>query len=134
MVEGRLLRFGRLVLTPKPGDYGEMRFYSGSSSSGELDSAKEESYRIARSLGVPSDAELACGFNFRDIGLLPASSAAAAKFSEFCGRSFRAPEVERDLIGESESKLVEANEYHLISVSFFPKRLLSFCFGFGWLI
>lgn len=59
MVEGRLLGFGRLILSPKPGDYGEMRFYAGSSSSGELDSLKEESYRLARSLGVLSDTDMA---------------------------------------------------------------------------
>lgn len=65
---------------------------------------------------------MACGFNFRDIRLLPASSAAAAKFSEFCGHSFHAPEVERDLIVLDKSKLAEANDYHLISVSFFFER------------
>lgn len=92
MVQGRLLGFSGLVLAPKPGDYGEMRFYAGSVSSSKLDSLKEESYHIACSLGVLSDADLACGFNFREIGLLPTGSDAVAKFSEFCSR-FRAIEV-----------------------------------------
>lgn len=35
MVEGQLSGFGRLVLAPKPGDYGEVRLYSGSSSLGD---------------------------------------------------------------------------------------------------
>ena len=81
MVEEWLLGFDRLVLASKPGDYGEMRFYMGSSSSSEPDSLKEESYRLARSLGVPSDGGMACRFNFHEIGLLPTSNAAAAKFS-----------------------------------------------------
>ena len=72
---------------------------------------------------------MACGFNFRNIGLLPASGETAAKFSEFCGRSFRAPEVERDLIGLEESKLAEANDYHLISGSF-PSFDLTCCATF----
>lgn len=126
MVDGRLLGFGRLVLGSKPGDYGEMRFYPGSSSSGELDSAKEESYRLARALGVPSDADLACGFNFRDLGLLPPEGAAGAKFSEYCAR-FRFPKVERDLLKVDDAKLVEASEYHMISVSYFYRWGSLFC-------
>jgi hypothetical protein len=80
MVEGQLLGFRHLLLAPKPGDYGEMRLYSGSGSSGEMDSAKEESYRIARSLGFLSDAQLACGFDFRNLGLLPVDSSMVSKF------------------------------------------------------
>lgn len=76
----------------------------------------KESYRIARSLGVSSDAQLACGFNFQEIGLLPGDSPAASRFAEFCNK-FAAPEVERDLLGVEDSALVEAANYHLVSVS-----------------
>ncbi|XP_066344052.1 uncharacterized protein [Miscanthus floridulus] len=68
-------------------------------------SVKEKSVESIQ--GVPSDAQMACGFNFGNIGLLPASGETAAKFSEFC-----------DLIGLEESKLAKANDYHLISGSF----------------
>jgi hypothetical protein len=37
MVEGQLLGYGRLLLESKLGDHGEPRFYSGSSSSEEMD-------------------------------------------------------------------------------------------------
>ena len=116
MVEGQLLGYGRLLLESKLGDYGEPRFYSGSSSSEEMDPEKEESYRIARSLRVSSDAQLACGFNFWEIGLLPGDSPATSRFAEFCNE-FAAPEVERDLLGVEDSALVEAANYHLVSVS-----------------
>lgn len=39
-----LLGFGKLVLDSRPGDYGKMRVYSGSSSSGKEDFIREESY------------------------------------------------------------------------------------------
>lgn len=77
---------------------------------------KEESYHLARSLGVPSKADMACGFNYHEIGLLPTNSAMAAKFSKCCYH-FRAPEVERDLLDVDDAKLAEASDYHLISVS-----------------
>lgn len=82
MVEGQLLGFGRLILAPKHGDYGETRFYAGSSSSGELDSLKEEAYCLARTLGVSSDADMACRFNFREIGLPTGSEAATNASSQ----------------------------------------------------
>ena len=86
---------------------------------------KEESYRLARSLGVPSDADMACGFNFHEIGLLPTGSVVAAKFSEYCSH-FHALEVKRDLLDVEDAKLAKANDYHLISVSCFLGS--SFCF------
>lgn len=92
------------------------RFYTGSSSSGELDSAKEESYRLAHALGVSSDADRACGFNFCDVGLLSPDNAASSKFTKYCSR-FRVPEVERDLLAVEDTKLVEASEYLMISLS-----------------
>ena len=57
---------------------------------------------------------MACGFNYREIGLLPTDSAVATKFSECCSR-FRAPEVERDLLDVDDAKLAEASDYHLIA-------------------
>lgn len=118
MVDKQLLGYGRLVLGSKPRDYVEGRFCTGSSSSGELDSSREESYQLAHALGVSLDADLACGFNFREVGLLPPDTAAGSKFAECCSR-FRALQVERDLLEVEDSKLVEASEYHLISVSCF---------------
>lgn len=113
-----MLGFGRLVLGSKPGDYGEMRFYTGSCSSSELDSTKEESYRLARALGVSSDADLACDFNFCDIGLLPPDRAKSEKFSKYCFH-FHIPKVQRDLLEVEDAKLAEASEYHTISLSCF---------------
>lgn len=118
MVDGQLLGFGRLILSSKPRDYEDIRFYTGSSSSGESDSLKEDSYRLARSLGVASDAEMACGINYKDIGLLSPNTPACSKFMSICGKSFQAPEVERDLLRDADrSSLVDATELHLFSVS-----------------
>ena len=105
-----------------------MWFYMGSSSSREPDSLKEESYHLACSLGVPLDTDMACGFNFHEIGLLPTSSAATAKFLECCS-CFHAPKVERDLLDVEDAKLVEANDYHLISISRFLGGSFRFCFS-----
>ena len=63
MVEGQQLGHGSLILGVKVGNCGEPHFYSGLSSSVETD-IREESYRIAPSLGAASDAHMACGFNF----------------------------------------------------------------------
>ena len=75
---------GPLILGAKEGDYGEPRFYSGLSSSGKTDPMSEESYRIARSLGVASEANLAYGFNFCQIGILSGENSDTAKFSKQC--------------------------------------------------
>ena len=105
-----------------------MRFYTGSRSSSEPDSLKKESYRLARSLGVPSDADMAYGFNFLEIGVLPTDSAVAAKFSE-CYSRFCTPEVERYFFDVEDAKLVKANDYHLISISSFLGGSFCFCFS-----
>lgn len=52
MVKGQLLGHGPLILGAKEGDYGE------------TNPAREESYRIARSLGPTSEVNLPCCFNF----------------------------------------------------------------------
>ena len=78
-----------------------MWFYMGSSSSREPDSLKEESYHLACSLGVLSDADMVCRFNFCEIGLLPSDSTTATKFSKCCSR-FSALEVKRDLLSGSQ--------------------------------
>ena len=48
-----------------------MWVYSGSSSSGEMKSAKEETYRIARSLGATSSSQVIANVDYHTIGLLP---------------------------------------------------------------
>ena len=55
LVRGQLFGHGELRFGSHPEDYGEMRVYSGSSSSGEMTSAKEETYQIARALGAVSN-------------------------------------------------------------------------------
>lgn len=102
-------------LSVEPGDYGQPRFYSGSSSSGDTDPWKERSYKIARAL---SDTKLACGFNYRDVGILPDIDQATAKFVDFCAQSHALPEMERDLLTVDSTNLAEASAYHQISVSF----------------
>ena len=37
------------------------------------------------------------------------------KFIEFCGESFAAPELERDLLGVEDSALAEAPNYHALA-------------------
>ena len=73
---------GPLILGVKEGDYGEPHFYSGLSSSGKTDPAREESYQIAHSIGVGSEANLACGFNFCQIGILSGENFDAAKICQ----------------------------------------------------
>ena len=128
MVEGQLMGFSHLIIALKIGHYGEMRFYMGSSSSGEPDSLKEESYHLAHSLGVPLDANMACEFNLCEIGLHPTGSTVAAKFSK-CYSRFHAHEVERGLLNVEDAKLAEANDYHLISVNRFLGGSFRFCFS-----
>lgn len=120
MVDGQLLGHGSLVLGAKTRDYGEPRFYLGLSSSEATDAGREESYHIARSLGVPSEAQLVCGFDFHQIGLLPGENSDAIKFMEHCQKAFAAPEIERDLLKVGGSNLAEAASFHLASVSKVP--------------
>lgn len=106
-----------MILGAKEGDYGEPRFYSRLSSSGETNPVREESYRIARSLGATSEVNLACGFNFRKIGILPGENSNAAKLAEQCHKALVTPKMERDLLEVRDSMLAEAASFHLASVS-----------------
>ena len=119
LAKGLLLGHGPLILGAKEGDYGEPCFYLGLSSSSEMDPVREESYRIARSLGAASEANLACGFNFRQIGILPSENSDAMKFAEHCQKAPVAPEMERDLLQVKDSTLAEAASFHQASVSGF---------------
>ena len=115
LVRGQLFRHGELRLGSHPEDYGEMRVYSGSSSSGEMSSAKEESYRIARSLGAASSSRVIANVDYRVVGLLPGQS--GDSFADACARSFSAPELERDLLKVPNMSLIEAVNFHAASVS-----------------
>ena len=44
---------------------------------------KEESYRVARALGVSSEVKLVSGFDYWEIGLLPSEGAVTLKFWSF---------------------------------------------------
>jgi hypothetical protein len=81
-----------------------MRVYLGSSSSGEMSSAKEETYRIARSLGAALNSRVIANVDYRTVGLLPTPS--AASFADACASSFSALEVERDLLKVSNLSLI----------------------------
>ena len=96
LVRGQLFGYVELRLGSRPEDYGEMRVYSGTTSSGEMTSAKEETYRIARSLGASSNSRVVANVDYHTVGLLPNQS--AASFIDACVGSFSAPEVERDLL------------------------------------
>lgn len=80
-------------------DYGEMVVYSGSSSSGDLDPARERSYSIARSLGFPADSRLVSKVKAKELGMLPPPL--AVKVADECMDTFGWPEVERDLLKAS---------------------------------
>jgi hypothetical protein len=98
LAKGLHLGHGPLILGAKEGDYGEPLFYLGLSLPGETDPAREESYRIARSLGAASKANLAYGFDFCQIGMLPGENSDAAKFTEHCQKDLVTTEMERDLL------------------------------------
>jgi hypothetical protein len=117
-VKGTLIGFGSLDLEPKPGDYDRVRAYSGSGSSSETNVSREETYKLARSLGLPSDAQIVSGVDVREVGILPPANASVADFAEVCSKTFRAPEAERDLLKLDRGALVGACEQHLFSVSF----------------
>jgi hypothetical protein len=122
LLRGQLLGHGQLRLDSHPEDYGEMRLYSGSSSSGEMTPTKEETYNLARALGAPSSSRVIAHVDYRAIGLLP--ERAAADFADECGGSFSAPEVERDLLKVPHESLTEAVNFHAASVS--ALRTISF--------
>jgi hypothetical protein len=114
LVRRQLFGHGELWLTSRPGDYDEMKVYSGSSSSGEMSPAKEETYRIARSLGAASSSRVIANADLRTVGLLP--DKAVADFADACAGSFVAPEVERDLLKVTDSSLAKAINFHSVSV------------------
>jgi len=94
-----------------------------------MDLAKEETYRIACSLGVNSRSHLAGSVNYCDIGMMP--SREAAEFADFCGESFSNPELERDILKEPDTALMEASNYHVVSMSstwILPFTFLCFVF------
>ena len=70
-VRGQLIGHGELRLSSQPEDYGDMRVYSSSSSSSEMNSVKEETYRIAHSLGATSNSRVVANVDYRTVGLLP---------------------------------------------------------------
>ena len=98
LAKGLLLGHSPLILGAKEGDYGEPCFYLELNSSGEMDLAREESYRIACSLGAASEANLACGFDFRRARTLSGENSDAARFAEHCHKALVAPGMERDLL------------------------------------
>ena len=55
LIHGQLFSHGELRLRSHHKEYGEMQVYLGLSSSGDMNSMKKETYRIARALGMPSD-------------------------------------------------------------------------------
>lgn len=83
-----------MQLSSWPEDYGDMRVYLGSSSSGKMSVTKEETYRIARYLGVASSSWVIVNVDHRTIGLLP--DKATVEFADACAGSFAALEVERE--------------------------------------
>ena len=92
-----------------------MRVYSGSSSSDKMNFVKEETYRIARSLGATLNCWVVANVDYRTVGLLRTPS--STSFVDSCTGSFLAPEVERDLLKVSNSSLIEAVNFHAASVS-----------------
>jgi hypothetical protein len=119
MVDGKLLGFGPVILGSKPGDYDRMRVYSGSSSSEDTNASREETYRVARSLGLASDSSLLSGVNYREVGVLPPPGDASQRYQELCDKAFRMPEAERDLLTVDRSFLSSAMDVHLVNVSAF---------------
>lgn len=115
VVDGQLLGHGELRLNSRLEDYGEVCFYLGSSSLGEMDLAKEEMYRIARSLGVNSRSRLVGRVDYRVMRMM--LSREAVEFADFCGESFSIPELERDILKEPDTALMEATNYHPVSMS-----------------
>ena len=102
-----------VVVGISPEDYGEIRVYSVSSSSGDVSSAKEETYRIA--LGAPSSSWVITNMDYHTIGVL--TNKVVAGFADACAGSFSASEFERDLLKVPHSSLVEAMTFHAASVS-----------------
>ena len=80
-----------------------------------MNSTKEETYRIARSLGATSSSRVFANMDYRTIGLLPNSG--GASFADMCTGSFSALELERDLLKVPNLSLVDVVNFHVASVS-----------------
>ena len=130
LVRGQLFDHRELRLGSRPEEYGEMRVYSGSSSSSKMNSMKEETYRIARSLGDASNSRVITNVDHRTVGLLPGK--AAADFTDACASSFTALEVERDLMRVPKSSLIEVVNFHAASVSTHTFSLICFSCSFSF--
>lgn len=115
LVHGQLFSHGELQLGSPPGDYGEMRIYSGSSSSGKMTSVKEETYQIARALGAVSNSRVIANVDHRTVGLLPGEAMVA--FADACVSSFTALEEDRGLLKVPNSSLMEVVNFHATSIS-----------------
>ena len=89
--------------------------YLGSSSLGEMTSAKEETYRIARALGAPLNSRVIAHVDYRTVGLMP--NKAAADFVDSFVGSLSAHEVERDHLKVPYTSLGEVVSFHATSVS-----------------
>lgn len=121
MVWGVLFGHGALLLDSQPGDYGEVRVYSGGSSTDEMSPGREESYRISRSFGAESRARVVAKVDYTGAGLLP--NRVGLDFAEKCSGSFVVPEAERDVIPAPASDLMDAINFHAITV-----RAFIFCY------
>jgi len=130
LIHGQLFSHGELRLRSHPKDYGEMQVYSGLSSSGDMNSTKKETYRIAHAIGMLSDSRVIANVDYHIIGLLPDKT--AADFTNACARSFLASEVEKGLLKVPQSSLAEAVNFHAASVRarFFSSIHFFRCFPF----
>ena len=115
LVHGQLFGHEALQLSSRLEDYNDMRVYSGSRSSSEMNSTNEETYRIARSLGAASSSWVIGNVDYRTIGLLP--NLGEASFTDACIGLFLAPELERDLLKVPNSSLIDVVNFHAASVS-----------------
>jgi hypothetical protein len=125
---GQLFGHGELRLSSRPEDYGDMRVYLGSSSSGKMNSGKKGTYQIARSLGSTSSFGVIANVDYHMIGLLP--NPGAASFADTCAGSFMAPELERDLLKVPNLSLIDAVNFHVASVSVYVSVCIHFAIYF----
>jgi len=125
LVRGQLFGHGEPRLSSWLEDYGDMWVYLGSSSSSKMNSAKEETYRIARSLGAVSSSRVFANMDYRTINLLPNSG--GASLADVCTGSFSALELERDLLKVPNSSHAYALNFHAASVSGYIFICLRFC-------
>jgi hypothetical protein len=81
-----------------------------------MTTAKEETCKLARALGAPSNSRIIANVDYRAVGLLPEK--AAVDFADRCTGSFSAPEVKRDLLTVPHGSLTEAVNFHASGVNF----------------